>query len=939
MTFFRIVDDYISNRPWHSIRSSIVCLIISLYSVHLQSQEVISASWIDSLERSYQRSGNIEYKIKLHLLKSQQYQNGDMSYCLKQLDSAAIYLEQIQKSSLNVEYYLRRGRCFQNQNNLSEALNAYLKAEDLAKDDHPLLWDIYHDTGILYDILEVYEKTKEYGVKGQKHARQNEFPDKEIVSIFTVISAAYQLREFKLLKRLAERAIQLQEAHTADYGIYYVHYLLGKTALHEDNADSAIFHFEKGEIVAKADNDADGVSLIHEGLSLAYLKKNELQKAKYYADLALAYEPNYQSDRNLELSEVYAAIGEHQKAFSMLQENVEIKENLKRENNPNSILSTVLNEKFDQEKKLEADKFNAQLEFQRKLSMRNMWLGVLATVIGFFLFLFYYRKRQNRLRNKMLKQQVEEQTKKITEQKKRLEELDKFKSRLYTNITHEFRTPLTVILGMTDQLETGLTSFPVSKSKEKLSFIKRNGKNLLGLINQMLDLSKVENNQLETQFIQGNIVAYVRYISESFHSLANTQNVVLKLDVKQPRISMDYDPEKFRQIASNLLSNAIKYSHSGDKIVIEVDVVDKNLVFSVKDTGIGISEANLPHIFDRFYQADTELAKTGGTGIGLALTKELVSLLGGTISVTSELNKGSVFSVRLPIANKAEKSKLDFNHANDADRDLKPVTSITTNTETRQKESKTARLLVVEDNLDVSEYIGSCLENDYALHFAYNGAAGIEMAFDLIPEIIISDVMMPEKDGFELCETLKNDDRTSHIPIVLLTAKADVSSKIAGLKRGADAYLKKPFHQEELETVLNNLLETRKKLQAKYTQLATQFPNPIQGMDPDAIENAFVTKLREAVEKRLGDASLKADDICKEIGMGRSNLYAKMQSVLGMSFNIYLRTLRLNMAKELLVNSSLNVSEVAYEVGFNDPKYFSRIFSEAFGTSPSKFHS
>jgi signal transduction histidine kinase/DNA-binding response OmpR family regulator len=569
------------------------------------------------------------------------------------------------------------------------------------------------------------------------------------------------------------------------------------------------------------------------------------------------------------------------------------------------------------------------------------WLAYLfyAAAVGGLIWLYMrFRLGQLRLEQKLALEHREAE---------RIRELDEFKSRLFTNITHEFRTPLTVVLGTSEQLEKQAPEsvFPDLNTantfagglKNRLALIRRNGRNLLDLVNQLLDLAKAESNQLKIHLVQGDVVRYVRYVVESFHSLSNQRNVLLTVDSKLPELAMDYDPEKLRQILSNLISNALKYTPSGGKIAVFITHHASFIILKVADSGAGIAPEDLSRIFDRFYQADNAVAKAGGTGIGLALTKELVKLLGGEITAESEPGKGSTFTVRLPITNLAEKTTQALEPIPEpATSNLKPETS-------NQQPQTGSRLLLVEDNPDVVEYLRLCLEGRYQLHYAYNGRAGIEQALELVPDLVLSDVMMPEKDGFEVCDFLKNDERTSHIPVVLLTAKADVESRIAGLRRGADAYLAKPFHPEELLATLQNLLELRRKLQARYAASALSVsPQPDGDHPPTApspsvtdIEDVFLQKLRAAVEARLGEADLSAEDVCRAVGMGRSNLYAKLSALTDLSFNVYVRTLRLQKAKTLLESTDLNVSEVAYEVGFNDPKYFSRVFSEQFGVAPS----
>ena len=524
----------------------------------------------------------------------------------------------------------------------------------------------------------------------------------------------------------------------------------------------------------------------------------------------------------------------------------------------------------------------------------------------------------------------------------RLKGLDDFKNRFFTNITHEFRTPLTVILGASGQVEAKVGD----DLKGPMKLIRRSGENLLRLINQILDLSKLESNTLKANYVQGDVLPYLRYIAESLHSLANAQNVMLRVESDQAKIVMDYDPERLLQIGYNLLSNAIKFTPGGGKVTIRAELTDAKmpgLRLTVTDTGAGIPAEDLPHIFDRFYQANNlQKAKAGGTGIGLALTKELVTLLGGEIAVISETGKGATFTVILPITQIAQ-----------IKRPPSPISweDFTSSPPQIFKSSKlvaaerSPQILLIEDNPDVVEYLSTCLQNYYTLDFAFNGKAGIEKALETVPDLIISDVMMPEKDGFEVVEALKNDERSSHIPIVLLTAKADQTSRIAGLKKGADAYLAKPFHHEELLVTLSNLLEIRRKLQAKYaaiTETGFQMEDDLSGqsairmpqpdLDP---EDAFLQKIRTIIEKNLSDADFEMPQLERAVAMSRSQIFRKMKALTGKSPSQFIRSIRLHHGRLLLLTTELTVSEIAYEVGFANLKYFSDAFLEEFGERPS----
>lgn len=524
---------------------------------------------------------------------------------------------------------------------------------------------------------------------------------------------------------------------------------------------------------------------------------------------------------------------------------------------------------------------------------------------------------------------LKEELKKEQEELKRLQELDHFKTRLYTNLTHEFRTPLTVILGMIDQIDL----YPKKHLKEGLVIIRRNGLQLLQLINQLLDLAKLENKSFQLQLQQGDIIPYVRYLIESFESFTNSKNISLQFIALQEQLVMDYDPKQLKQIITNLMSNAIKFTPSGGQIKVKVNQEEDQLIIIVSDTGIGIPKDKIPLIFDRFYQVDNSSIREGeGTGIGLAHTLELVKLMGGNILVESQLQQGSQFSISLPVHCEPNIPMVN--------QDIL-VADISTDALLRQAPSHSEisltnqlsslpQVLIIEDNPDVTIYIKSCLEPAYQVETALNGQIGIEKALAQIPDLIISDVMMPKKNGYEVCDTLKQDERTSHIPIVLLTAKAMQEDKIEGFRTGADAYLIKPFDKEELLIRIGQLISIRAQLQERYARL-----QPVEGSDHFQKEDAFVMKLRKLVEERIDDASLGVVHLCKAANLSHMQVYRKLKALTDRTPSQFIRSIRLQKAMELLKSTDLTISEIAYDVGFTDPNYFSRTFLEEYGARPS----
>ncbi|MEZ4959028.1 MAG: two-component regulator propeller domain-containing protein [Saprospiraceae bacterium] len=528
----------------------------------------------------------------------------------------------------------------------------------------------------------------------------------------------------------------------------------------------------------------------------------------------------------------------------------------------------------------------------------------------------------------------------------RLKELDTFKTRLYTNITHEFRTPLTVISGMADQIRED----PKRWLEDGVQTIQRNSSQLLRLVNQMLDLRKLESGNMPLNMVQGDIIVYLKYLVESFHSQAEAKDIDLYFGATNDELVMDYDAEKLQQIMANLLSNAMKFTGAGGEVgVLAQPVSIENtpcLRISVTDNGIGIPAEKVPFIFNRFYQADDSHTRPGeGTGIGLALTKELTGLLGGQISVESKVGQGTVFNVLLPVKKTAstpagdrfiEIEKPILNSKNNGGSQTVfnvPVPGMAGG-------SGQPQILLIEDNHDVVKYLSAFLEGNYHLSTAANGQEGIDKAIETIPDLIVSDIMMPLKDGFEVCQTLKNDDRTSHIPIILLTAKADAESRLQGLDCGADAYLSKPFDKKELLVRIRKLLELRQKLQEHYLAAAIGQEGLGETGRPSAArkkEDAFVEKVKAIVTARMSDPQFGTSELGREVGMSRSQLHRKMTALTGLPPNRFIRMIRLEKARILMLETEENIGEIAYDTGFNDPGYFTRVFTQTYGMAPSEF--
>jgi len=514
----------------------------------------------------------------------------------------------------------------------------------------------------------------------------------------------------------------------------------------------------------------------------------------------------------------------------------------------------------------------------------------------------------------------------------RVRELEAVKSRMYTNITHEFRTPLTVMLGMNETVNAYAAAGELDKVQHATEMVGRNARNLLDLVNQMLDLSKLESGMQDIHAEYADVMAYLRYRLEAFQSYAAGKHIRVNFNPGQSELFMDFDPDRVSHIVNNLMSNAIKFTPAGGQIDVSAAWVVRSgrpfLEFSVRDTGVGIEKDKIDHVFDRFYQAGTVPWREGeGTGVGLSLVHELVKLLGGQITVESEPGVGSVFTVLLPIVERgttgdspdtpviplAEKATEDVDENGDVDE--KPL------------------VLVVEDSVDVAHYIRTCIEQGYRTVTAADGNEGIRLAIELIPDVIISDVMMPGADGYQLCRSVKQDERTSHIPVILLTAKADQEARIEGLEQGADAYLAKPFDRKELLIRLRNLLTLRAELQRRYTQADHDRPAPEEAGSRDE----FILKVRSRILEHLQDEDFDVNALCRLAHVSRAQLHRKLTAVTGQSASQLIRHVQLERARELLRQPDLSISEVAYQAGFKTQAHFSRVFSETCGEPPSEY--
>jgi signal transduction histidine kinase/DNA-binding response OmpR family regulator len=550
---------------------------------------------------------------------------------------------------------------------------------------------------------------------------------------------------------------------------------------------------------------------------------------------------------------------------------------------------------------------------------KSWWAYTLYT-LSFIILAIAWRRydlKRHRLKQALELEQVEAE---------KLKELDGMKSRFFANISHEFRTPLTLILGPLDKL---LTKTDDNECIQSLNVMQRNARRLQRLINQLLNLSKLEAGEMKLIAGERNIINLVRGYVHSFESLAKQKNIRLKFTSDDERTLIYVDNDKIEKILYNLLSNAFKFTPEGGEISVSVLTHPVKPIYKegtkggvniiVADTGPGIPPDKVKHVFDRFYQANNGYSgDQEGTGIGLALTQELVKLHHGDIFVESKEGKGTTLVPEIQLPEHDQLQESDQAKDGMPEDDARPL------------------LLIVEDNDDLRSYIRSYLDDEYRIHEAVDGELGLQSAIKKVPDLIISDVMMPKMDGYQLCRKLKSDERTSHIPVIMLTAKAAREDKLEGLEIGADDFLTKPFDPAELQVRIKNLIEQRQNLREKYLRDFKLYPQAIEE-EAVSMDEKFLQKAVEAVQDNISDSEFTVEVFGEKMAMSRMQLHRKITALTGHTANEFIRNLRLQKAAQLILKHTGDIAEIAYDTGFTTPSYFTECFRKYFGKSPTDY--
>lgn len=543
--------------------------------------------------------------------------------------------------------------------------------------------------------------------------------------------------------------------------------------------------------------------------------------------------------------------------------------------------------------------------------------------IGILLMVRHYSAKQAKLKAELRIAQIE---------KEKEHELNKAKITFFTNISHEFRTPLTLILSPITEM---LNSREVAENlKGKLTLVESNAQKMLGLVSELLDFKKAEQGLLKLNLTKNDIVSFIKDIYLNFIDIANSRKINFSFETNVDSFLLDFDRQQMEIVLNNLLSNAFKFTKNQGNISVEIFKKDDSIDIIVSDDGIGIANEHQEKIFNRFFQVkNEEMSHLVGSGIGLSFSKNIIDLHQGNIFVKSALNKGSVFTIELPILALSKHESSSAIQANITEKIIKERLDIPPTSTTK---SNKPLVLIADDSDDIRKYLKSLLENDYQIIEATDGLEALTVINKKLPDIVISDVMMPNMDGIQLCEEIKNQINTSHIPIILLTARTTLTYEISGLQKGADDYLIKPFNPMIVQTKIANLLDNRRKLRDYFLNKVRFEPLAVESQESN-LDALFIDKAMQLVNEHLRDENFGAEEMADKMFMSQSTLLRKIKALTGLSINGFIRSIKLKNAAQMILETDLKMSSIAYEVGFSDYKYFTKMFQNQFGCLPSAY--
>lgn len=882
----------------------------------------------------------------------------------------------------------RLGKIYREGNRYFESIDCHQKEMEISKElgDTIDMVQALNDIGTNFRRLGILDEASNYHYLALKIS--NAYSDKndkvakknKVKALNGIGNICLTLNDNITADSVFRAALAGEKELGSDLGLAINYANLGSLFQDKGQTDSAWVYYRQSMKHNKAAGSDLGIALCHNYFGRLYEEAGNMARAereykRSYAIMTEKADRWHWLESCLALAKVYVNSGDTDHARRYLAEAKEEAEKqgsvehlatiytlyyelYKKQGNSHNALAcyeksrefsdSVLNEKDlihmqNVRIKYEYDKRQAEIDtlnndYMTERAMKKLSVAILViiimlaiTVISFLWYALKMRKRKQRM----------------------MQQTESMRTSFFTNITHEFRTPLTVILGYSAQMQEGkIKPEALSHTGE---IITRQGKQLLSLINQLLDISRIKSAVGKPNWQHGNIVRFVSMLTESFIGAAERKGVKVEHRHEGDVTDIDFVPDYAQKIIANLMSNALKFTPQGGDIIITTAVKQGKFLLRVEDHGIGMSEEDCKHIFEMFYQSNNKLMSLG-SGVGLTLVKQIVDSLNGKISVESHLGKGTTFTIQLPTVC-SDKSLVQTAKSVSVGSDtiLEAETgspakapAMTDDSEEADADSGRPIILVVEDNEDVTEYMCSCLGDEYDVRVAKDGEVGLEKASKIVPDIVITDLMMPKKDGLQLCEDIRQSDILCHIPVVMVTAKSSKDDKLEGLKTGADAYINKPFSAEELLLTINNLLERQKLMRKKFAKAAetvslkttaTDSGTPSESKDhlPER-EEAFIAKLNAIIDDNMLHGDISVDTIASLLCMTGQQLRRKLFSITGETPAYYIKRAQMYAAKRIMdANAGLSISDVAGKCGFYDTSHFTRSFKNIFGITPTQY--
>jgi len=881
---------------------------------------------MDSSEYHYKKAFDISSKANdtIRIIDSEIWLANHAHFRGEAANSMSIWQSVLYKSK-KVNYIEGIGNAYSafasKELDVRKKIDLFLKVDSLHKANNfesTVLVNVYGAMAKIYMESEINEQlAKDYTYKALEMSKRLHYPFAEYRSYILLAENAIDKKDYDEAANQYHQLLKL--GNSIEDPVITDRALIGllKTYLSKGDEGKYELYFNKGAYLLKSPKNSPLLGWIHLLWTERYLKQKNPKKALEHLAQARLY-PDQTSPfvYNSELYRVeiryYELIKNYKAAYGAKKKYEKLTTQLTTQRNTNGFLLSEqrkLREKKEQE--IALLKSQNELAIQQQKNQRNLLLGGIGftSLIGILLFILYRNRQKTN---------------------KKLREVDALKTNFFTNISHEFRTPLTLISSPIQ--ETLAESDLTPQKRSHFEMASRNTTRLLSLVDQLLELSKIDSGNTKLQLEFGTATLYMAAWISSFKYLAKAKQIDLNIEIKNKAQSVWFDKDILEKIVTNLVGNAIKYTQKSGQIQVTASIKKEQLLFKISNTGAGLTKTQLTDIFERFYQSDDQ---NDGTGIGLSLVKELTNLHQGRITASSEAGNWTSFDVALCIEKNKFKNATIMEPTRFQTPELKiPKTAPQLNGSLNNQKKEKPILLIVEDNEDVRLLISDLFHKDYQIVTAENGAIGVQIALEQIPDLIISDVMMPIKDGITLTKELKVDERTSHIPIILLTAKAGDANKLTGLEVGADDYISKPFNQKLLKSKATNLIALRKQLRSRYSREVILKPKDIA---ISSVDEQFLEKMQLVLDDKLVDSSFSAASFSKALHMSRMQLHRKLKALTGLTTTEFIRSQRLKLAQQILKNSDINVSEVGYSVGFNDHAYFTKCFKEAYQHTPSEF--